>query len=44
MNAIYERYRNDPEFRKSLLAAVNRQRNAAMARFLAAFRRQLGAA
>jgi len=36
MNAIHERYRRDPEFRDALIAAARRDRNAALARFLAA--------
>jgi len=36
MNAIYERYRSDSAFREALVAAARRDRNAALARFLAA--------
>ncbi|HZQ72058.1 MAG TPA: hypothetical protein VFB08_04015 [Burkholderiales bacterium] len=36
MNAIYRRYRTEEAFREALFAAARRERNAAIARFLAA--------
>jgi hypothetical protein len=36
MNAMRERYRMDPAFLEVLVAAARRDRNAALARFLAA--------
>jgi hypothetical protein len=36
MNALYERYRQQPGFREALVAAARRDRNAALARFIAA--------